>query len=156
MKYNLVLVPISKSFNASLASVAESLSLRQGIKPSYLLSNEKSHPHISVFQFETQDDSQDELLRLTWDTVKESWQKILLQQEAEVFCHLHPQINYKHDLEGPFSGVTWAEILVDKMVSSEVMKFHDLLLSKLTLHGIQCLNAHAERYTPHLTLLYLM
>lgn len=152
MKYNLVLIPISKSINASLVGVAESLSLKQGIKPSYLLSNEKSHPHISVFQFETQDDPQDELLRLTWNAAEESWQKILLQQEAEVLCHLHPQINYKNDFEGPFSGITWAEVLVDKVASSEVVRFHNLLLSKLTLHGIQCLNAHAELYTPHFTL----
>ncbi len=90
-----------------MIDLAESFSLKQGINPSYLLSNKSSCPHVSVFQFEVQDDSQDKLLQTIWETAEEMWQKVLLQQAADVFCHLYPQVNYKHDLEGLFSGVTW-------------------------------------------------
>jgi hypothetical protein len=164
MKFNIVLIPNSDEIASTLIDLANKISIKNNLNPEYLIRDieSKSIPHASVIQFELKEDSplsgffiqkNNNLLRLIWQHVSEIWQSILSDKNnRELICSLPKNINYKHDTAGSFTGISWAEIVINKKENPMVQQFHDKLREKLTPLGIKCLNASGERYNPHFTL----
>lgn len=166
VKYNIVLVPEDRLASEALIALAQAASSADQLAPNYLLKDPSkgSIPHISVFQFEIDDENTSRLfsgdrqvvLELIEQHVLCAWQEVLGVINTTTFNLVLPNtINYKHDTTGVFAGVSWAELVISKSENSMLQLFHDKVHERLLSIGLVCLNANGERYNPHFTLFTL-
>lgn len=162
MKYNFVLIPSEAIVSDALITLAKEASINKGLTPIYLLKNSAttSIPHVSVVQFEITN-SPDLFSELQpsispetlWLIALETWTSVLADFPAlDITLDVSKPINYKHDTAGTFAGISWAEILIDKIQNPLVQQFHDELRKNLEPLGITCMNGSGPRYNPHFTL----
>jgi hypothetical protein len=164
MKYNIVLIPNSDEVGLALISLTKKISIGNGMEPDYFLKDieQLSIPHVSVIQFEIEENlltsgifgsGNQVFLESIWKQVFETWQEVLANAK-ELICTLPQTINYKHDILGTFAGVSWSEIIINKISNPLIQQFHDKLREKLAPSplSIKCLNASGEHYNPHFTL----
>lgn len=144
MRYNIVLQPAQPEVSQAIISLANDIVSQCDIKPIYLLqeTEKKSLPHISVIQFEC---AKPKLLEQIWDVVLDQWNDIITLTDIS-------KIRYKQDHNGPFAGICWAEIAIDKTKNPDLQLFHETLCDALEPLDVTAINASRENYRPHLTL----